>query len=218
MINLPNVTMQFVCTDEPYSAMIAMEINRRNFNFGAIQMFVSEMPVFKPEGVDFIVIPRFPDKSYICNWGTREYPKYLKTDYVLQCQWHGFIMNPKAWTNEFLDYDYIGAPWFWIDDPTKRVGNRGFAISSKKFYEASQEVSKNWSTINPDDANFCRHHKEEMEALGVRYAPESLANKFSVENQPYQGQFGMHEMPQYLYSAKVLEMLYGHNIDFKVER
>ncbi len=47
---------------------------------------------------------------------------HVETDYMLIVQGDGFIVNPDAWDDEFLDYDYIGAPWClpwrWTDpDP-----------------------------------------------------------------------------------------------------
>ncbi len=36
---------------------------------------------------------------------------YVATPFALVIQYDGFILNPDAWRDEFLDYDYIGAPW-----------------------------------------------------------------------------------------------------------
>jgi len=48
-----------------------------------------------------------------------EYSKYVLYDlhthvdkeFCLLIQDHAFIVNPNAWSDEFLEYDYIGAPW-----------------------------------------------------------------------------------------------------------
>ena len=37
--------------------------------------------------------------------------KFIKTTHVLVVQWDGFIINSKKWNNDFLKYDYIGAPF-----------------------------------------------------------------------------------------------------------
>ena len=55
---------------------------------------------------------------------------YFDTDYVLTFQSDGFILNPDAWTDEFFNYDYIGAPW---GDNRYAVGNGGFSFRSKKL-------------------------------------------------------------------------------------
>jgi hypothetical protein len=45
----------------------------------------------------------------------KELDAYVETEYVLVIQYDGFILNPEAWTDEFLKYDYVGAPW-WYED------------------------------------------------------------------------------------------------------
>ena len=40
-----------------------------------------------------------------------EVPQWLQTDHFLLIQWDGHPTNANAWSDEFLAYDYIGAPW-----------------------------------------------------------------------------------------------------------
>ena len=37
--------------------------------------------------------------------------RYIESDFVLIIQDDGHIVNPKMWLDEYLEYDYIGAPW-----------------------------------------------------------------------------------------------------------
>ena len=37
--------------------------------------------------------------------------KFVDTKFCLVIQSDGFVINPNLWTNQFLEYDYIGAPW-----------------------------------------------------------------------------------------------------------
>jgi hypothetical protein len=60
----------------------------------------------------------------------------IHTDFVLIIQNDGWIINPQKWSDNFLTYDYIGAPWPWH----KVVGNGGFSIRSKKFLELSSKL------------------------------------------------------------------------------
>src|SRR5262249_57014048 len=59
-----------------------------------------------------------------------ELPQWLRTDHFLLIQWDGHPVNADAWTDEFLAYDYIGAPWQWYS-PETRVGNGGFSLPSQ---------------------------------------------------------------------------------------
>jgi hypothetical protein len=33
------------------------------------------------------------------------------TEFAILVHEDGFIVNPECWSDEFLKYDYIGAPW-----------------------------------------------------------------------------------------------------------
>src|ERR1700722_12124880 len=50
-----------------------------------------------------------------------------KTSHCLTIQYDGFVLDSDMWRAEFLDYDYIGAPW-----PHRgyAVGNGGFSLRS----------------------------------------------------------------------------------------
>jgi hypothetical protein len=44
------------------------------------------------------------------------YP-HVATSHVLVIQWDGYVVNADLWDDDFLRYDYIGAPW-----PAGRLG------------------------------------------------------------------------------------------------
>jgi hypothetical protein len=54
-------------------------------------------------------------------------PQTVVEDFNIVVQYDGFAVNPQAWTDEFLEYDYIGAVWSWhlslihISEPTRQV-------------------------------------------------------------------------------------------------
>lgn len=83
----------------------------------------------------------------------KELNQYVKTEYVLVIQYDGFILNPDAWTDEFIQYDYIGAPW-WYDDG-KNVGNGGFSLRSRKLLEILA-TDPHIVETHPEDHHICR--------------------------------------------------------------
>lgn len=120
--------------------------------------------------------------------------------HFLCINWDGFIVNPDAWKNEFLEYDYIGAPWPWFNNA---VGNGGFCLKSKKFLETQQRICQNFSVINNEDVELCLRLKEQFEYYGCKYATSHIGYRFSTEvgdiekNQS----FGFHDFkynPQYI--------------------
>ena len=129
-----------------------------------------------------------------------DYNKFMVSDlnseivdgHVLVIQYDGYILNPAAWTNDFLNYDYIGAPW--ITQPWPKaftVGNGGFSLRSKKFLEHSSKLEYCDFTI-PEDVFLCRVNGQKLQDSGIKFAPFSVAYDFSVEDLPYKDQFGFH--------------------------
>ena len=84
-----------------------------------------------------------------------EMTNHVTTDFAIYCQWDGFGINPQHWTDEFLHYDYIGAPWHSIPPyhPTLRVGNGGISVRSKRWLEACATLKD--KTSGHEDARCC---------------------------------------------------------------
>jgi hypothetical protein len=132
--------------------------------------------------------------------------EHIYTAFVLIVQHDGFILNPHAWSEQFLDYDYVGAPW-WYDDEYN-VGNGGFSLRSRKllaFLQADASINQ----YEPEDHQICRVYGSYLRQRGFRFAPESIASRFSIEgtlhcptNKPvkygsvWTNEFGFHGYPR----------------------
>jgi len=118
--------------------------------------------------------------------------RHIETDFVLLVQWDGYVVNPSAWTDDFLDYDYIGAVWGQHQDAF-RVGNGGFSLRSKKLLQATQTIPIEGENQNEDEL-ICRKYRPMLESShGIRFAPESVAEQFSFEiAYPRRMPFGFH--------------------------
>ena len=110
-------------------------------------------------------------------------------------QFDGFVIGgKKAWRKEFLEYDYIGAPWNYHDG--RNVGNGGFSLRSKKLLQVladSAEIQK----FHPEDNLIGREYRPLSESKGIKFPSEELAWKFAIEcgdkyGWTYKGQFGFH--------------------------
>jgi Protein of unknown function (DUF5672) len=105
--------------------------------------------------------------------------KYVDTEYVLTIHIDGFILNPDVWRDEFLEYDYIGAPWTTDNSYDGiRIGNSGFCLRSKKFLEISKTIKY---TGSHDDKELCIIHRNIFIEAGCKYAPLEIAMQFSKE-------------------------------------
>lgn len=169
----------------------------RSTNFGEKLFFIADNidtseydTLFKEEFIKVIRIPSTYTLQEYSKFIVKDLNNYINTDHVLIFQNDGFISNVKAWDEEFLNYDYIGAPW-WYDDENN-VGNGGFSIRSKKLLDILSNDDHIQDT-DPEDHNICRVYGDYLKKEhGIKFAPERLAEKFSVENGNYSNQFGFH--------------------------
>lgn len=129
----------------------------------------------------------------------------------IQVHLDGYPINPNGWRDEFLDYDYIGAPWpeYFFDPMTPnrhkyRVGNGGFCLRTPLFMTACKNLSNVFLSseafhISPrnllldsddnstiwvgEDVLACVFYRDLVEQeFGVKYAPVELAARWSVEH------------------------------------
>jgi hypothetical protein len=125
--------------------------------------------------------------------------KYITSEHVLVIQDDGHVLNPKHWTDEFLKYDYIGAPWpndekwnkRWdkygknISEkirkhaPFNRVGNGGFSLRSTNFLKYSNLFSN--TGVLAEDIFLTLYNYDKAQEFGIKFPDLDLALKFSYE-------------------------------------
>jgi hypothetical protein len=108
---------------------------------------------------------------------------YIDTEYCIIYQSDGFIIDSNNWREEFLEYDYIGAPWNDAEwNHGNRVGNGGFSLRSKKLLKQISLIENLDYTV-AEDLQICVNHKDNLELNGIKFCPPQLASFFSVEHQ-----------------------------------
>ena len=125
-------------------------------------------------------------------------PEVCKEEHNLIIHGDGFAVNADAWTDEFLEYDYIGARW-----GDGSIGNGGFCLRSRKLYDAFLDMNVDNLTTSyptyldnsycyviddtgakwiPEDNIICKIHRYTLEqSYGIKFAPPDLADRFSIE-------------------------------------
>lgn len=131
-------------------------------------------------------------------------PCFIDADHVLVVQWDGMPISAEGWSPEFFNYDYIGAPWSMVDEPSN-VGNGGFSLRSRALFDTLRKLRIRCDTTQHDggieDLILCKTHRTNMENAGCRFAPTDVARRFSVENVDYLSPFGFHgvfNLPKFL--------------------
>jgi Protein of unknown function (DUF5672) len=167
-------------------------------------------------GIDVIDIGPIRSGADYSHFVLRQLPGHIHTSHVLVTQWDGFVVHPDAWTDEFLQFDYIGA--VWTDQPAERcVGNGGFSLRSQRLLQAGRDVRI--TQEHPEDLMLGRTYRTLLEAEhGVRFAPPALARRFAFENEsPAGATFGFHgpyNLPRVMDEAEMRQCLDALPDDF----
>jgi len=171
--------------------MRALDLCNLQCRFGDVLFLSDTTSDYQMAGCHMEVIPRIGSVAEYSHFVLKELGRYCRTEHVLLVQWDGYIINPHSWRPEFLDYDYIGAPWGWHQD-AHRVGNGGFSLRSRKLLEAL--LDEEIIDLDPEDEAIGRRYRTLLESkYGIRFAPEELAASFSYETASPKGlPFGFH--------------------------
>jgi hypothetical protein len=130
-------------------------------------------------GSKFVKINPISDKTEYSRLMIKEIGKHIETDHFMVIQYDGMPTDSSKWNDDFLKYDYIGAPWPW--GPTElRVGNGGFSIRSRKLSDLCLTENVVYDNSN-EDTFICQQYRNFLEYNGIKFAPIELAKNFSAE-------------------------------------
>lgn len=120
--------------------------------------------------------------------------KYVDTEFAMLIHPDGYVINPELWKDEWLEYDYIGAPWplpkddfsyRGVDGDIVRVGN-SVSLRSKRLLQAPTDYNFEWRFYygnSNEDGFLCVHNRHVLEGLGMKFAPLEVAVHFSKEHE-----------------------------------
>jgi hypothetical protein len=198
---LPSVTLCAVDTRTPELAMAALLRSMGEVRFGHALLLSDRRVGAHPglgiasEGLQRVeqrLIPTLTSAAAYSLFVLKELPTHIDTSHALLAQWDGFVADARAWRPEFLQYDYIGAPWAKAP-PGQDVGNGGFCLRSRALMQAVRGLCP---LTHPEDACIAQTHRFTLETqFGLRFAPATLARHFAFENErPEAPCFGFHGM------------------------
>lgn len=179
MLELPNITLICLTNKDFDGHKKAITESCKGINWGVVKMIWDE----KITGID--------------EWNRKivyELHHYIDTEFAMLIHADGFPINPQAWRKEFLEYDYIGAPWPLPTDEYSyrtpegeliRVGN-SVSLRSKRLMELPERLNLPWHSYygnTNEDGFLCVHNRKILEEHGCRFAPLSVAKYFSKEHE-----------------------------------
>lgn len=179
MLRLSNITLIALTGQDFPAHEKAVEIATKDIEFGGVKIIY-----------DYTI-------KNIDDWNKKiifELWRYVDTDFALLFHPDGYPINADAWKDEFLDYDYIGAPWPLPKDDYSyrdedgniiRVGN-SVSLRSKKLMSLPSFHDFEWKSYygnTNEDGFLCVHNRKRLEDLGCKFAPLEVAKYFSKEHE-----------------------------------
>ncbi|MDR1941327.1 MAG: hypothetical protein LBQ47_03285 [Endomicrobium sp.] len=190
MLNLSNVTIAALACARVYETVQALKYSMKQVKFGDSVFLSHKKPFYLPKDIRF---ERTSKNKTIDEFSYKliyDLHKYVQTEFVLIIHHDGYVINPDMWRAEFLNYDYIGAPWprnkklTDIDGNIVRVGN-GAALRSKKLLTLPSEINMPfepaYNGLYNDDLFICVKNRHIFERYGLKFAPLDVAKYFSHE-------------------------------------
>lgn len=198
MLTLPNVTLIALGSTNIEGMAKALEYSSKEIKWGAVKL-ITEVPC--------PTIDEWNRAIIFDLW------RYVDTEFCMLIHPDGYVVNPESWNDQFLDYDFIGAPWplptdhysyRTPDGEIVRVGN-SVSIRSRRLLEIpykeewlwlEKAQKRKWGNTN-EDGFICCHSRRLLQHLGCRFAPIEVAKWFSreldiPENQDVDKPFAFH--------------------------
>lgn len=177
-MELPNVTLICLTNKDLDAHKVALDKSCRCIQFGAVKLI------------------HRPDIDTIDKWNKAivyELGDYVDTDYAILIHADGYIINPELWNPDWLQYDYIGAPFPLPTDDfsyrdvhgvIQRVGN-SVSLRSKKLLDLPKKLGMEWKPFHGfynEDGYISVNMRHVFEEHGCRFAPLEVAVHFSKEH------------------------------------
>lgn len=182
MRKLDGVELISINCVNPERSVLALLYSMRGLKFDNVSILSNRKPTNLTDEINFVEIPNLfstGKRGLYSEFCINELKNYIQSDHVLMIHDDGFVLNPDLWDDEFLKYDYIGAPW--PDKDGVKVGNGGFCMRSRKLIELCSKMG--WNGYDHEDWQICVLCPDFFISNGCKFAPIELALKFSLELQ-----------------------------------
>jgi Protein of unknown function (DUF5672) len=189
-LELPSVTLCAVASVNLSATITAMVKCLENIKFYDAILFTDIAIDNAHPDINIIQIDHIGSINQYSKFLIEKLHNYIKSNHCLIVQWDGFIVNFDQWDDEYIQYDYIGAPWPQFTDG-RDVGNGGFSLRSRRLMEFCSKLPI--TDTKAEDVMICRENRTLLESQGMRFAPRTIAERFAYERgRPACATFGFH--------------------------
>ena len=190
MLELKNITLIAMTSVRVTETIKALEYSCRGIKFGAVKIVSDVRPDHLPEGITYEYTDRM---SNIDDWNFSiiyKLGEHVDTEFAILIHEDGFVVNPESWDDKFLEYDYIGAPWFLPSDSFSfrdingeiiRVGN-SVGLRSKRLIDLPVKLNLEWKSFHGyynEDGYICVNYRHKYIENGMTFADLDVAKSFA---------------------------------------
>lgn len=191
-LQLKNVTLVAMTSVKVMETVKAMKYSMKDIDFGDAVLITHHKPMYLPKNIRYAHTSKLTNIDHFNYKMLYELGDYINTDYAMIVHYDGFVVHPEMWRDEFLDYDYIGAPWpdphddFTyrdINGNLQRVGN-SVGIRSKRLINFPKEANLPFEEDHGyfhEDGFLCVKNRHLIEEVGMKIAPIDVAKYYSHE-------------------------------------
>lgn len=191
-IKLSNITLLAMTSILIDETIKALKYSCKDIEFGSVKLISDKLPNNLPNDIIF----EYTDPiSSINEWNKRiiyNLTDYVDTEFCILIHDNGFIVNAESWKDEFLEYDYIGAPWpipndnFSYRDINGDLIRQGNSVSlrSKKLLDVPIKLNLEWKPFygcTNEDGFICVNYRHKYIEEGCKFASLDVAKYFSHE-------------------------------------
>lgn len=198
-LKLPQVTLAAMTSVNVDATIKAMLYSMRGIEFGDAVLITHKKPLFLPKEIRYAHIEKLSSIDDFNYHMVYDLGDYINTDFACIVHADGFVVHPECWRDEFLRYDYIGAPWPLPsegdtvtyrdrDGNICRVGN-SVGIRSKRLMDFPKKAGVPWEGEYAfgkmwfhEDGFICCKIRHLIEAEGMSIAPIETARYFAHEH------------------------------------
>jgi hypothetical protein len=191
LLHLPSVTLVSATGIDPRRNLRALEVSQVGIDFAEVLLLSRIVPSSISSNIRFEkVMNESGSYDEFSRFILYELSKYVHTEFALLVHHRATVLRPESWSDEFLDFDYVGAPWkpgshHSLSGKEVLVGNGGFSLRSQKIMKAPTVLAlpftDNGTGYFHEDGQLCVYHRDQLEENGITFAPVEVAAKFATE-------------------------------------
>lgn len=147
--------------------------------------------------------------AWLNNYMIKALPTLIKTEWYLIVQWDGFVINPEMWTNEFLNYPFIGGGDTML--------NGGFSLRNTETMLKLSKINECYDTGAEDGfyssfLDIPNLNNKKNTPFKIAYPDATIINKFCFwDSSIPESSFGWHRH-EYLSKGNIYRMFNRYGI------